>query len=155
MTSTDSAGARPTSTMASQPQRLPASAKPLLASESLKRPVRGLRLTTANLADVVSGLPTSGLNAKIERRLGRQRIGSGAAFVQQQARAEAAAAEILPQDVVGYRHALRAAIRDVDAQVVAEVAWRRHYVRVQSSECRSCRASIDRGTAVPACLSEL
>ena len=64
MTSTDSDGARPTSTMASQPQRLPASAKPLLASESLNRPVRGLRLTTANLADVVSGLPTSGLNAK-------------------------------------------------------------------------------------------
>ncbi len=50
--------------MASQPQRLPASAKPLLASESLNRSVRGLRLTTANLADVVSGLPTSGLKAK-------------------------------------------------------------------------------------------
>ena len=29
------------------------------------RLVRGLRLTTANLADVVSGLPTSGLKTKI------------------------------------------------------------------------------------------
>jgi len=52
-------------TMASQPERLPETAKPLLASESLKRPVKGLRLTTANLAEVVSGLPTSGLKAKI------------------------------------------------------------------------------------------
>ena len=52
-------------TMASQPARLPAMAKPLLASESLKRPVSGLRLTTANLAEVVRGLPTSGLNAKM------------------------------------------------------------------------------------------
>ena len=57
-------GARPMTTIASQPQRLPAIAKPLLASESLKRPVSGLLLTTANLAEVVSGLPTSGLNAK-------------------------------------------------------------------------------------------
>jgi len=51
-------------TMASQPQRLPASAKPLLASESLMRLVRGLFETTANFADVVRGLPTSGENAK-------------------------------------------------------------------------------------------
>ena len=65
MTSTERPAARPTTTMASQPQRLPASAKPLLASESLMRPVSGLRLTTANLADVVSGLPTSGLKTKM------------------------------------------------------------------------------------------
>ena len=38
-------------TMASQPQRLPAIAKPLLASESLKRSVSGLLLTTANFAE--------------------------------------------------------------------------------------------------------
>ena len=64
MISTDSSGARPTMTMASQPQLLPAMAKPLLARESLMRSVSGLLLTTANFAEVVSGLPTSGLNAK-------------------------------------------------------------------------------------------
>jgi hypothetical protein len=51
-------------TMASQPQRLPAIANPLLASESLNRPESGLLLTTANFAEVVRGLPTRGLNAK-------------------------------------------------------------------------------------------
>src|SRR6185436_8315650 len=60
----DSSAARPTRTMASQLQRLPAMAKPLLASESLMRLVSGLLLTTANFADVVSGLPTSGLKTK-------------------------------------------------------------------------------------------
>ena len=62
MISTEGSDALPTMTMASQPQRLPARAKPLLASESLMRSVSGLLLTTANFADVVRGLPTSGLN---------------------------------------------------------------------------------------------
>jgi hypothetical protein len=44
---------------------LPAIAKWLLESESLMRSVSGLFETTANLADVVSGLPTSGLKQKI------------------------------------------------------------------------------------------
>src|SRR5689334_17129399 len=64
MTSTDRSAARPVIRSASQPHAFPATAKPLLASESLIRPVSGLLLTTANLADVVSGLPTRGLNAK-------------------------------------------------------------------------------------------
>ena len=51
-------------TIASQPHFLAATANPLLASESLMRLVSGLLLTTANFADVVSGLPTKGLNAK-------------------------------------------------------------------------------------------
>ena len=76
MTSTESSGARPTITMASQPRPLPAIAKPLLASESLMRSVSGLLLTTANFAEVVSGLPTSGLNAKTTARLGEQRSGA-------------------------------------------------------------------------------
>jgi hypothetical protein len=40
-------------------------AKPLLASASLMRLVSGLLLSTANFAEVVSGLPTSGLKAKM------------------------------------------------------------------------------------------
>ena len=62
--STESSGARPTMTIASPPDRLPAIAKALLASESLMRSVSGLLLTTANLAEVVSGLPTRGLKEK-------------------------------------------------------------------------------------------
>jgi hypothetical protein len=49
----DSSGQRPVISMASQPDFLPANAKPLLASESLMRIVSGLLLTTANFADVV------------------------------------------------------------------------------------------------------
>ena len=64
MINAEAPAARPTITIASQPQRLPAIAKPLLASESLIRSVSGLLLTTANFAEVVSGLPTSGLKAK-------------------------------------------------------------------------------------------
>ena len=76
MINTESSAARPTMTIASQPHRLPAIAKPLLASESLIRSVSGLLLTTANFADVVSGLPTSGLKANTSGAVGRQRIGS-------------------------------------------------------------------------------
>ena len=110
-------GARPTITIASQPQRLPASAKPLLASESLMRSVSGLLLTTANLADVVSGLPTSGLNTKTSGAAGRQRIGGRAAFVEQQPRAQTAAAEELPQ------HARSSGTRSAGA--VGETSTRR------------------------------
>jgi hypothetical protein len=92
MTSTDKVGARPTRTIASQPDRLPARAKPLLASESLKRSVSGLRLTTANLADVVR-LPTSGLNASTSRCGGGQRFSDRATLVEQQPCAQAAAAD--------------------------------------------------------------
>ena len=62
-------GARPTNTIASQPHFLAAMAKPLLTSESLMRPVSGLFETTANLAEVGSGLPTKGLKAKISGAL--------------------------------------------------------------------------------------
>jgi hypothetical protein len=50
MTSTENWGAWPVIRIASQPMPFPATAKPLLASESLMRPVSGLLLTTANLA---------------------------------------------------------------------------------------------------------
>ena len=116
MTSTDSSGARPVMRMASQPSALPATAKPLLASESLMRSVSGLLLTTANLADVVSGLPTSGLNAKTSDASGESGSAVGRAGVEQQPRAEAAAAEVAARSIAsdsGTRSALAA--RCVDA----------------------------------------
>ena len=90
--------ARPTMTMASQPQRLPAIANPLLASESLIRSVSGLLLTTANLAEVVSGLPTSGLKTKMRGASGASASGQASALLEQQPRAQSAAADELPQD---------------------------------------------------------
>ena len=119
MTSTDSSGARPTMTMASQPERLPAMAKPLLASESLKRSVSGLLLTTANLAEVVSGLPTSGLKAKMSGASGE----SGSAVAPPSSSSSRAPRPLPPRNwrstVVGQRHALDAAARDVDAEIAA------------------------------------
>ena len=124
MTSTDElGGAARRCTMASQPQRLPASAKPLLASESLMRSVSGLLLTTANFAEVVSGLPTSGLNAKTSGASGASGSAGGPPFVEQQARAQAAAAEELAQHRLGERHALGAGRSvDIDAEVAAVIA---------------------------------
>ena len=57
-----------------------------------------------------------------ERRLGRERIGVRAAFVEQQPRAEAAAADELAQHRLGQRHALDAAARHVDAEIAAVIA---------------------------------
>ena len=56
--------ARAATTIASKPVRLPAMAKWLDASASLSSPVSGDLATTANLADVVSGVPTSGEKQK-------------------------------------------------------------------------------------------
>ena len=53
----------PTITIASTPSALPATAKRELDSASVSIPVSGLRPTTANFADVVSGVPTSGEKA--------------------------------------------------------------------------------------------
>ena len=50
------------------------------------RSVSGLLLTTANLAEVVSGLPTSGLKAKTSGAAGDSGSACGRAFVEQQAR---------------------------------------------------------------------
>ena len=109
-------------TMASQPQRLPASAKPLLASESLMRSVSGLWLTTANLAEVVSGLPTSGLKAKTSGASGE----SGSAVAPPSSSSSRAPRPLPPmycaQHVVRQRHALGGAGRDVDAEVAAVIA---------------------------------
>ena len=110
-TRTEQASARPTMTIASHPQRLPAMANPLLASESLNRSVNGLRLTTANLAEVVSGLPTRGLKAKTSGASGDKRIHGCRALVQQQRCTETAAAQVLPQHLVGERNALCAGNR--------------------------------------------
>ena len=89
--------------------RLPAIAKPLLASESLKRSVSGLLLTTANFAEVVSGLPTSGLNAKISGAAGA----SGSAVAPPSSSSSHAPRPLppmeLPQHRLGERHALGAA----------------------------------------------
>jgi hypothetical protein len=106
-------------TMASQPACLPATAKPLLASESLNLYVSGLRLTTANLADVVSGLPTSGTEGEDERCLRGQRLGRGAPLVEQQARAEPGPAEVLPQDRLRQGDPLGTAGRRINPQVGA------------------------------------
>ena len=110
MISTEGSAARPTITIASQPQRLPAMAKPLLASESLIRSVSGLLLTTANLAEVVSGLPTSGLNAKTSGASGASAIGTRVALLQQQPGAQPAPAEELPQNRFRNRHPIDAAV---------------------------------------------
>ena len=56
--------ARPGIASASTPARFAAIAKCDEESASQSRPVSGLSATTANLAEVVSGLPTSGLSAK-------------------------------------------------------------------------------------------
>ena len=73
----DGCFAAPMISIASNPVRLPAMAKPLPASESLIRPVNGLLETTANFADVVSALPTNGLKTK--NRLARESNGSNSA----------------------------------------------------------------------------
>src|SRR5207244_12120450 len=54
----------PISTRASNPLRLAAKAKCDDDKESLRRSVKGDLDTTANLADVVSGVPTKGLRQK-------------------------------------------------------------------------------------------
>ena len=64
MTTMDGVVAFPLSRIASQPLFFPSIANALLANESLMRSVNGLLLTTANLAEVVRGLPTRGLKAK-------------------------------------------------------------------------------------------
>src|SRR6185436_18212341 len=63
MTSTEGAAQAPTMTSASQPVRLAAMAKCDDDRASLRRSVSGDLATTANLADVVNGVPTSGLKA--------------------------------------------------------------------------------------------
>ncbi len=65
MTSTDGAAQAPVSTTASQPARLADRAKCDEDSASLRRSVSGDLATTANLALVVSGVPTSGLRQKM------------------------------------------------------------------------------------------
>src|SRR5207253_1437240 len=55
----------PTITKASNPAFLPAMAKCEEESASFRRMVNGDLATTANLAEVVSGVPTSGLKQKI------------------------------------------------------------------------------------------
>ena len=62
MTQTLGCGARPVSTIASCPVMRPAIAKWLDERASFRSPVRGDLATTANLALVVSGVPTSGEN---------------------------------------------------------------------------------------------
>ena len=64
MSSTTGLVDTPRITIASKPVRLPAIAKWLEASASVSIPVRGDFATTANLALVVRGVPTSGENTK-------------------------------------------------------------------------------------------
>ncbi len=85
---------------------LPATAKPLLASESLIRSVSGLLLTTANLAEVVSGAADERAEGKDERGLRRQRVEVRGTFVEQQPNAEPASADELTKCLLGERHAL-------------------------------------------------
>ena len=92
------------------------------------RSVSGLLLTTANLAEVVSGLPTRGLKTKTSGASGASASTSWIAFVEQQPCAEAAAAEELAQRRFRQRHALGAAARCVDAQVAAVVAVRHGFL---------------------------
>ena len=68
--STDSWAARPRITMASWPVSFPEIANWLDARASLNNPVRGDFATTANLALVVRGVPTSGENTKAKGAAG-------------------------------------------------------------------------------------
>ena len=88
----------------------------------MKRPVSGLRLTTANLAEVVSGLPTSGLKAKVSGAAGDSGSAVAPLFVEEQPRAQTAAAEVLPQHGVGNRHTFGVAAGDIDSEVAAVIA---------------------------------
>src|SRR5262249_56991263 len=65
MTNTDGQAHLPIRTMASQPAFVGAVAKCDDDRASFNRSVSGDLATTANLADVVSGVPTSGLKQKI------------------------------------------------------------------------------------------
>ena len=85
-------------TIASPPQRLPAIANPLLASESLIRSVSGLLLTTANFRRRGQRAADEWTEGEDERRLGRERIDGRSAFVEQNPGAETAAAEALAQN---------------------------------------------------------
>ena len=85
-------------TIASQPQRLPAIAKPLLASESL---MRLRQWTLADYRELRGGGQRAAdqrTEGKNEGSLGRERIDDRRAFVQQQLHAQAAAAEELAQN---------------------------------------------------------
>src|ERR1051326_9274175 len=64
MTNTDGSSQAPTMANASAPLFLPARAKCDEDSASLNRPVSGDLAATQNLADVVNGVPTSGLKQK-------------------------------------------------------------------------------------------
>ena len=131
--STESSAARPTIISASQPQRLPATAKPLLASESLIRSVSGLLPTTANFAEVVSGLPTSGLNANT-RGFRRERIDVRSTLVEQQPDAKSAAAQELTERRVSQRDPRGESGCYIDAKVAAVVAMRHLSLRHRPTE---------------------
>ena len=122
ITRIDGCGALPASTIASCPVFFPASANPLLASESLIRSVSGLLLTTANLAEVVSGLPTSGLKTNASAACSRKRIGFGRALAQQDIHAQTAAAEEASQPAFVQVNSCRRAGRQIDAQVAAVIS---------------------------------
>jgi hypothetical protein len=95
-------------------------AKWLEASASVSSPVSGDFATTANFALVVSGVPTSGEKTNASGASGGERVDAGRAELGQQPRAEADAAEVVAQDLLGQRQDLGRAGADVDDERPAE-----------------------------------
>ncbi len=137
----------PVTTIASCPVSLPAMAKWLEARASVSSPVSGDLATTANLALVVSGVPTSGEKTKASGAVGRQRVDAGRRQVGEQPDAEPGAADVVAQHPLGELHQPGAAVGDVDDQGPAEVAaGRRASVRRRPRRgTRRCRPAAAAG----------
>ena len=108
------------------------------------RSVSGLLLTTANFAEVVSGLPTSGLKAKTRGASGASGSSVRRAFVEQQPYTQPAAADELAQNRVRQRHMLGGAARNVDAKVAAVVTERHRFLTLPRRRKESARSRLRR-----------
>jgi hypothetical protein len=114
----------PRTTSASIPTRFAAIAKCDEASASQSLPVSGLSATTANFAEVVSGLPTSGLSdqraeREAERRVGRQRIGPRRSFVRDDPGPQSDTTDKIAQDGLLERDELGPSRSRVDPEIAA------------------------------------
>src|SRR5262249_28980968 len=118
--STDGCSQAPCTTMASWPVSFPAIANWLEESASFSMPVSGDLATTANLALVVSGVPTSGDNTKASGPA------AGGGEPVHQPGAGPAAADVGAEQFVGQRQRVRGARARAHDQRPAEVPARRH-----------------------------
>jgi hypothetical protein len=101
---------------------LPAIAKWLEASASLSRPGERRLGDDGELRARRQRRADERREAERERRLGAERVDPGRREPVHEPRAEAGAADVGAQDVVGQRQRLGARVRDVDDEGAAEVA---------------------------------